>query len=170
MKESDLYPAVRDWLTHSGYEVHVEIFDCDIVAVKEGLLTVVELKTCLSQELYAQCVDRARWADFVIAAIASVPRSTSGFTYAGFGVMLVRNGAARLKHKPRPQPWHWHKARSYRLKKLTGRLPAQSHEVAGLTSGNALRAQRVQRPDFEHRITFRSSQTSSTYQRVRAAP
>ena len=149
MKESALYPPVRDWLIKNGYVVHVEVFDCDIVAVKDGLLTVVELKTCLSMDLYNQCVARTRWADFVIAAVGSVPRSTSGFTHMGFGVLLVTGGKVRRKHQPRPQPWHWHKAHGYRLKKLTGRLPAEPHELAGIRSGAALRMQRELRSDYQ---------------------
>jgi hypothetical protein len=132
MKESDLYIPVRNWLIARGYEIHVEIFDADIVAVKDGELTAVELKACLSSDLYRQCCNRARWADYVIAAVASVPRQVGMYTHAGFGVLLVNGGKVHQKAKPRPQPWLWHKMHDYRVKKLTGRLPAQEHELAGL--------------------------------------
>jgi hypothetical protein len=145
MAESDLYPPVRDWLRKRGYEVHVEVFGADIIAIRDGAITVVELKLCLSAGLIKQMHAGARWADFVIGAIASKPRITSGVSYAGFGLLLVSGQKVHQHIKPRPQPWHWHKARTYRVKKLTGRTPAQEHELAGLPSSPALRAQRQMR-------------------------
>lgn len=145
MKESDLYPPVRDWLLARGYEIHVEIFDADIVAVKDGRLTVVELKLCLSTDLWMQCRTRATWADEVIAAVASTPRCTEAYQHSGFGVLIVQDGRVKQKHKPRPQPWHWHKARAYRMKKLAKREPAQPHEMAGVPSSRKLKEQRLAR-------------------------
>jgi hypothetical protein len=146
MKESDLYPPVRDWLLARGYEIHVEIFDADIVFMEGGnQLTVVELKACLSNELYVQCCKRAKWADYVFAAVGSEPRNVNMFTHAGFGILVVKNGKVREKRCARPQPWLWHKMHDYRVKKLTGRSPAQEHELAGLKACRELREQRLLR-------------------------
>jgi hypothetical protein len=145
MKESDLYAPVRDWLTARGYTIHVEVFDADIVATKDGKLTAVELKPCLTNGLFCQCVTRAKWADEVIAAIASDPRGTGGMKQHGFGLLQVVNGKVRVRVHPKPQPWYWHKMRAYRMKKLANRAPAMPHEVAGLPSCPALKDQRRQR-------------------------
>lgn len=154
MKESDLYPPVRDWLRARGYEVHVEMFGADVVAVKDGTLTVVELKIALTQKLLYQCNDRARWADFVLAAVPVnmlTTREAKGRIKNargwGFGVLSVDvdRCSARQIAKARQQPWGFHKRRNYRLKMLDGRPPAMDHELAGLPSCNALRQQRLDR-------------------------
>lgn len=143
MKESDLYAPVRDWFIARGYEIHVEVFDCDIVAVKDGELTAVELKPCQSRELIAQCHVRAQWANYVYGVIGSDPRQIdSGWSYSGIGLLQVRGGKVRQRRVARPQPWHILKRRQYRIDKLMGRDPAQPHEVAGLPSCRQLREQR----------------------------
>ena len=44
LRESDLYGPVRDYLEGLGYEVKGEVRDCDINALRDGELIVVELK------------------------------------------------------------------------------------------------------------------------------
>ncbi len=145
MKESDLYIPIRNWLQARGYEVHVEIFGCDIVAMKDGKLTAVEMKLVNSSTLLRQTI-RATWfADFVYAAIASEPRYAGILRSHGIGLLQVSGTKIRERFKPRPQPWMWHKRRAYRMKKLSGRLPAQEHETAGIPCCPALREQRQQR-------------------------
>ena len=43
-QEKDLYEPVKNMLEENGYEVKGEIKNCDIAAVKNGELIVVELK------------------------------------------------------------------------------------------------------------------------------
>lgn len=151
MRECRLYPPVRDWLTSHGYEIHVEIFGCDIVALKDGKITAVELKKGYTRTLVNQLTARAQWADFVIAAIPgriadfSVKKRTGGARYSGFGLLIVEGGKVFCKVHPKPQPNWWHKRHAYRLKKLIGRAPAQDHELAGLPSCPQLRLQREAR-------------------------
>lgn len=146
VKESDLYVPVRDWLAARGWVIHVEIFDADIVAVRDGRMLAVELKPCLTQDLMNQLHHRAVWADEVIGAIASEPRGRlHALRYYGFGLLQVIDGKVRQRIKPRPQPWQWHRTRAYRLKKLNSRPPAADHEVAGLPGCSALREQRAWR-------------------------
>jgi hypothetical protein len=142
-----LYIPVRDWLRSRGYAVHVEQFDGDVIAVKDGLLVAVELKLCLEQGLIRQLQQRAMWADRVYAAIASTPRTVADIKYGGFGLLMVNVDAGTLREriKPKPQPWFFHKRRLYRLKKLTGRPEAMDHEMAGLPACKALRDQRESR-------------------------
>jgi hypothetical protein len=145
VRESDLFPPVRKWLESKGYTIHVEMFDADIIATKDGRIVVVELKPCLTQHLITQCARRSQWADEVWCAIGSEPRTISELKYSGFGLLLVSGGKVRKKLGAKPQPWQWHKMRAYRAKRLMDRAPAMAHEIAGLPCCAALREQRERR-------------------------
>ena len=67
--ESDLYAPVRDYLEGLGYEVKGEVKDCDVTAMRDGELIVVELKRGFTLELIYQAVDRQRVADGVYVAV-----------------------------------------------------------------------------------------------------
>lgn len=59
MKESDLYPPLKQFLEGQGYEVKGEVRDCDVVAVRgEEDPVVVELKLSLNLTVILQAVDR----------------------------------------------------------------------------------------------------------------
>lgn len=147
IRECELYPPVRDWLAQRGWEVHVEKWDCDIVAVKGDVLRAVELKPALNEKLVRQLHDRARWADEVMGAVAAEPRGyqskASGLRYSGFGLLQVdiTTGKVRQRIKPRPQPWHFHSRRTYRMRILADRHPAMPHEMAGIPASAQLREQ-----------------------------
>ena len=51
LRESDLYGPVRDYLENLGYQVKGEVKDCDIAALRDGELIVVELKRGVTLEL-----------------------------------------------------------------------------------------------------------------------
>lgn len=67
--ESDLYGPVREYLEGLGYDVKGEVRDCDIAAVRDGELIVVELKRGFTLELIFQAMDRQRVADGVYVAV-----------------------------------------------------------------------------------------------------
>ena len=69
MKETDLYPPIRDWLASQGYEVRAEVNHCDVTAVKGDDLVVVELKQVLGIDLLLQAVERQTLTDSVYLAI-----------------------------------------------------------------------------------------------------
>ena len=69
IKEEDLYKPVKEYLEDLGYKVNGEVKYCDITAVKEDELVIVELKKNLSVTLLSQAVDRQKTADFVYIAI-----------------------------------------------------------------------------------------------------
>ena len=142
MKECDLYPPVKRWLDSHGYQVHVEIFGCDIVALKDGRILVVELKIGRPTAVEKQAVDRARWADEVIVALPNRPRRTDGLRYRGFGLMVVSGDKVRLVIRPRQQPWFREKQRRYRFGVLAHHPPARDDEVAGLPCCSRLAEQR----------------------------
>lgn len=148
MKESDLYIPVRDWLVARGYEVHVEVFGVDIIALKDGFLTVVELKKWFNQHLRHQMQHAANWADFVMGAVpgkrGDKPKHV-GYLYGGFGLLFVDGAKVHQFRKPKRQPMFWHRGHDYRMDKLKGRLPAQDFETAGIPSCPALSEQREKR-------------------------
>ena len=69
LRESDLYGPVRDYLEGLGYEVKGEVRDCDVTALRDGELIVVELKRGFTLELVYQAMDRQRIADGVYVAV-----------------------------------------------------------------------------------------------------
>jgi hypothetical protein len=69
LRESDLYPPVRDFLVKQGFEVRGEVHHCDVAAFKDGQLIVVELKKHLSVDLLVQAAQRQKVADAVYIAI-----------------------------------------------------------------------------------------------------
>ena len=69
LRERDLYGPVRDYLEGLGYEVKGEVKDCDVTALRDGELIVVELKTGFTLELIYQALDRQRIADGVYVAV-----------------------------------------------------------------------------------------------------
>jgi hypothetical protein len=145
-RESELYPAVKAWLEAQGYTVHVEIFDCDVIGIKDGRAVVIELKKFLSHDLIRQLYTRVWWCDEVWAVIPTQPREIpSTFASEGWGLLQLRDGKLRVRRKAKPQPWSWHKRKAYRMKKLMNRKPAMPHEVAGLPSCPTLSQQRENR-------------------------
>jgi len=69
MTETSLYEPVRDWLAARGYTVRAEVRHCDVVALRDGELVVIELKTALGLELLMQAARRQRYADSVYVAV-----------------------------------------------------------------------------------------------------
>lgn len=74
-KETDLYEPIRAFLEEEGYQVQAEVKDCDIAAVKDGQLLIVELKKAFNLKLVYQGLERQSLADQVFVAI---PRPQKG--------------------------------------------------------------------------------------------
>lgn len=69
LQEADLYKPIQRYFLREGYEVYGEVKDCDIVAVKEDDLVIVELKLTLSVDLLIQAAKRQKLTDQVYIAI-----------------------------------------------------------------------------------------------------
>ncbi|MEH7419033.1 DUF2161 family putative PD-(D/E)XK-type phosphodiesterase [Neobacillus drentensis] len=69
LQELDLYKPIQTYFVKEGYEVYGEVKDCDIVAVKDEELVVIELKLTLSVDLLVQAAKRQRITDQVYIAI-----------------------------------------------------------------------------------------------------
>jgi hypothetical protein len=70
MREADLYPALKTYLSALGYEVKAEIGACDILARRgDDPPIVVEMKTTFSLQLVMQGVARQGLFDTVYLAV-----------------------------------------------------------------------------------------------------
>lgn len=67
--EIDLFKPVSDYFIKEGYTVRSEVKDCDITAIKNEELVIIELKRHLSVDLLAQAVKRQKTADLVYVAV-----------------------------------------------------------------------------------------------------
>ncbi len=67
--ERELYEPVRDFLIRQGFTVRGEVGCCDVVAVRDDLMIVVELKRHLSFDLLAQAIERQAYSDYVYLAV-----------------------------------------------------------------------------------------------------
>lgn len=69
ISETDLFNPVREFLIKRGYTVNSEVKNCDITAVKDQELLVVELKSGFNATLLIQAAKRQRVANTVYIAI-----------------------------------------------------------------------------------------------------
>ncbi len=67
--EADLYKPIQKYFIKEGYEVYGEVKDCDIVAIKNDELIVIELKLNLSIDLLIQATKRQRLTNQVYIAV-----------------------------------------------------------------------------------------------------
>lgn len=67
--EVDLYEPIKTFFTEQGYDVYGEVNDCDVVAIKEEELVIIELKLRLNLDLVMQATKRQRLTDQVYVAI-----------------------------------------------------------------------------------------------------
>jgi hypothetical protein len=69
LRETHLYPPIRNYFTRKGFDVYGEAEHCDIVAVKGDELVIIELKLSLTVDLLVQATKRQRLTDQVFIAI-----------------------------------------------------------------------------------------------------
>jgi hypothetical protein len=74
--EADLYEPIRKHFIKQGYRVNGEVHDCDLTAVKDDDLIIVELKLNLNIDLLLQATRRQRLTDLVYIAIPKPKRIT----------------------------------------------------------------------------------------------
>ncbi len=67
--EKDMYEPLKKYLSDLGFDVRSELNKCDVVAKKDGLIIVVEMKRHLSFDLLEQAVDRESYSDAVYVCI-----------------------------------------------------------------------------------------------------
>ena len=72
MKETELYPLLKTYFEKQGFIVQAEVNNIDIVAKKEDLLIIVEMKTQLNLKLIYQGCLRQRINDNVYLAVPKI--------------------------------------------------------------------------------------------------
>lgn len=116
IKESDLYQPIKEYLDSLGYDTKGEVKDCDITAIKDDELIVVELKKGFTIELLYQAIERQKIADSVYVAIPLSKRGYKNPHYKDMvtlckrleiGLILVgftTNGKAQIDIAVNPEP------------------------------------------------------------------
>jgi len=151
-RETDLYEPVRDYLIQNGYTVRSEVINCDMTAVKDDDLIVIELKRSANIELLIQATERQRITDSVYVAIPT-PK-TRGSRWRGIqrvlrmlevGLMVVsfKTKVPKVKVVFDPLPYARKKTKRRRravLKEIAER--SGEYNVAGSTRKKVITAYR----------------------------
>jgi len=114
MLETELYQPVKDYLERHGYRVQAEVKNCDIAAIKDDELVVVELKSAANMKLLVQATERQKLADAVYVALPEPSRKNNHFRGVvrvlkrlELGLITVRFGSAgasaRKEFDPAPR-------------------------------------------------------------------
>ncbi|MCL2187551.1 MAG: DUF2161 family putative PD-(D/E)XK-type phosphodiesterase [Defluviitaleaceae bacterium] len=90
-KETDLYDPIRRLLTEQGFTVRGEVKGCDIAAVKDDALWIIEMKLTASLKLIFQAMARQDATDWVFAAIPR-PQKARDKHYIQYARLLKRAG------------------------------------------------------------------------------
>ena len=80
VSEKDLFIPVKNLFEKMGYKVNAEVKDCDITAIDEDELIIIELKRNLSVTLLAQGLKRQKTGAVVYVAVPK-PKNYSPKTY-----------------------------------------------------------------------------------------
>ena len=72
MKETELYPLLKTYFEKQGFTVQAEVNNVDIVAKKEDLLIIVEMKTQLNLKLIYQGCQRQKINDNIYLAVPKI--------------------------------------------------------------------------------------------------
>lgn len=114
--EVELYEPVKRFLEARGYGVKGEVNGCDLVAMRDGEIIIVELKPSFNLALVFQGIERQKLTDRVYLAIET-PRRVFGSRWndvralcrrLGLGLLTVtfteRNPVVNVVAEPEPAP------------------------------------------------------------------
>lgn len=68
-RESDLYGPIKLFLTNRGFQVRGEVKECDVVAIRDDVTVVVELKPVFNLALVFQGIDRQSITPYVYLGV-----------------------------------------------------------------------------------------------------
>ena len=88
-KETDLYQPIKALLESQGFTVRGEVKGCDIAAVKDDILWIVEMKLSMNLTLVLQAMERQTATGWVFVAIPR-PRKARGGNFAAFKRLLKK--------------------------------------------------------------------------------
>jgi hypothetical protein len=162
-RECDLSAPIQNYLSERGYTVRCEVRDCDVTAIRDEELIVVELKRQFSTDLLMQAVDRQRVADAVYVALpiegANVGRGAKAARWRGIEGLLKRldlglirvhfmgaSATVELVHHPAGEPVRPRckpRGRQAILREIAGRA-AGDHNEGGVSKRRLVTAYREQ--------------------------
>ncbi len=91
MKEYEMFPMVKGYFEELGYKVNAEVKDCDVTAIKEDKLVVIEMKTSLNITLLYQALERKKVTPYVYIAI---PKPKKNFRKS---ILKMKNLLSKLQ-------------------------------------------------------------------------
>ena len=89
LKESDMYEPIKNLLTSQGFIVRGEVKGCDIAAIKEGVLWIVEMKLNANITLIYQAMERQTATENVFIAIPR-PKTNRDGTFRSLQKLLKK--------------------------------------------------------------------------------
>ncbi len=142
-RETSLYAPVKRFLEERGFEVRGEVRGCDVVAVRDEEMVVVELKMAMNLALVLQGIDRLKLTDLVYLAVPA-PKRTQLARWSetiqlcrrvGLGLLTVRLNArigSGVEVVAEPEPYKPRRSKAGRARVL-GEFRARSgdHNVGG---------------------------------------
>lgn len=97
--ETELYLPLKEYLIAQGFSVRGEVHGCDLAALKDDELVLVELKKAINLELILQGNERKRLSDNVYLAVPQPKRANSRWQKIirlcralGLGLLVVSPG------------------------------------------------------------------------------
>jgi hypothetical protein len=126
--EVDLYKPVQKFFSKLGYEVHGEVHHCDVVALKDNELVIVELKLSLTVDLLMQATKRQKLTDQVYIAIPKPKYKMNSKKWQDLCHLLKRlelglivvsflKSGEKMEVCFSPQPFNKQKNRNYHVRK-----------------------------------------------------
>ncbi len=100
MKESELSPIAKQFLKDQGcQELYGEVYDIDLVGIKDRIIYAIELKTSLNIKVMEQAAKRKEVANYVYVAVPAdkMPRHFNSinevyklfFKHNGIGLIII---------------------------------------------------------------------------------
>lgn len=125
--EVDLYKPIQKFFTKLGYEVHGEVHHCDVVALKDDELIIVELKLSLTVDLLMQATKRQKLTDQVYIAIPKPKYKMNSKKWhdlchllkrleLGLIVVSFLKSGAKMEVCFSPQPFNRQRSKNYHVR------------------------------------------------------
>ncbi len=136
IKESDLYHPIAAHFEQLGYAVHAEVLHSDIVAVKDGEMLTIELKTTFNLKLLYQAIDRQHHSDYVYIAVPHTVAKSKDYKEIKaltkrlfLGLILVNVEAATADIIIEPQNYSKRAAKTKQREAVTREINGRSQNV-----------------------------------------
>ena len=88
--EEDMYDLVSEYFINLGYKVHGEVKSCDVTALKDDTLIILEMKKSLSMQLLIQAVKRQRLGDLTYLVVPKPKKFTKNRKFQDMLYLLKR--------------------------------------------------------------------------------